>query len=151
MSCDLAKGVPLRQRHAASRLLAALDMHGSLRRLLETLAGRVDVLPSDPGLALQGAEDAQPDQLSEVRSIMLMPTIRVVITLGLLAGLCADLIPQGAQPATSLYVNVETGDDVNPGSASAPFKTLNKALQQAYDLRNPPPGTPLVLIERVFI
>jgi len=65
-----------------------------------------------------------------------------------LAVLASDSIAQLPFPNT-LYVNAETGDDSGPGSATNPYQTLNKALQQAYDI-NPSGATVINKIKVYF-
>lgn len=68
----------------------------------------------------------------------------------LLALLGAPSVAAQAFP-TTLHVNADTGSDFPPndGSAALPFKTLNKALQVAYDTN--PQGGGVVIINKIKV
>jgi type 1 glutamine amidotransferase len=59
-----------------------------------------------------------------------MPVSRFVLVL-LLSGICVFRPAAGAARAADIYVNHETGDDRNPGSAERPLATARRAVQRA--------------------
>ena len=60
-----------------------------------------------------------------------------------------QLAAQGADPHIDLHVNPRNGNDSNNGSSGSPFRTMNRALQFAYDTNQI--GPPVLPIQRIFV